>query len=86
MENLKIDVTDKKSTRHFEVVDQPHHDADRCKYKVFENGVHVASFTPANHQAVHVCHNPGNLDEKLLDQLADQIDVAVQHPSGKHFD
>lgn len=67
MENLKIDVTDKKITRHFEVVDHPHHEGDRCKYRVFENGVYVASFTPSSHQAVELCQNPGHLDDKLLD-------------------
>jgi hypothetical protein len=85
MENYKIKVTYNKKTREFEITDCPHDDNERCKYKVFENGVYVASFKPDSHYFVHPCQNKAGLDEKLLNLLAEQIEIKLPHPTGKHF-
>lgn len=85
MENLTINIADNESTRHFEMAEYPHHYNDRCKYKVFEKGVYVASFTQGDHHYLNVCQNPGNLNGRVLDQLAEQIDAAIQHPASRHL-
>jgi hypothetical protein len=80
MENYPITISKDKAIHHFEVGEYVHHDEDKCKYKVFENGAYVASFTPDEHDFLHICQNPGELDEELLYLLADQIEA--HHPMG----
>jgi hypothetical protein len=60
---------------HFEVGEYLHHEKDKCKYKVY-----VASFTPDAHDFLHICQNPGNVNEEILHLLADQIEA--HHPQG----
>ncbi|WP_428330089.1 hypothetical protein [Mucilaginibacter sp.] len=78
MENYPITISQDKELHHFEVGEYVHHDDDKCKYRVFENGAYVASFTPDEHDFLHICQNPGGLDEELLHLLADQIEA--HHP------
>jgi hypothetical protein len=80
MENYPITVSKNKEVHHFEVGEYLHHDEERCKFKVFENGVYVASFEPDAQEFLHICQNPGGLDEELLYILADQIEA--HHPHG----
>jgi len=75
MENNKITITHNKAVHHFQVADYPHHNKRHCKYKVFENGVNVASFEPDTQQCLHICQNPGGLDNMLLNLLADKIEA-----------
>lgn len=75
----------KKEEHRFEVVDYLHHDNDRCKYKVFENGKLVVTFEPGPEHVVHVCRNPGNLANDLVHELAVQIEAQMPHPGAKHF-
>jgi len=79
MENYPITISVDKAVHHFEVGEYLHHD-DRCKFKVFENGTYVASFTPDDHDYLHICENPGKVDEELLHLLADKIET--HHPHG----
>jgi len=79
MENYLVTITLKKQTHQFEVGEYLHHDDERCKFKVFENGKMVASFEPDAHQYLQVCQNPGNLDDKVLDLLADKIEAHHPH-------
>ncbi len=81
MENYPITISKDKEVHHFEVGEYAHHHEDRCKYKVFENGVYVASFEPDSHDFLHICQNPGEVDEAILHLLADQIEK--HHPQGK---
>jgi hypothetical protein len=78
MENYPITVSKDKVIHHFEIGEYLHHDGESCKVKVFENGQLVASFNPDEHQLLHICQNPGGLDEELLYLLADQIEA--HHP------
>lgn len=80
MENYPITISVDKAVHHFEVGEYPHHEDDRCKYKVFEDGVYVASFEPDPQELLHVCQNPGGIDEEVLHLLADQIET--HHPQG----
>jgi hypothetical protein len=78
MENYPITVNKDNQLHRFEVGEYPHHDKESCKYKVFENGVYVASFEPDAHDFLHVCQNPGGIDEEILHLLADNIEA--HHP------
>jgi hypothetical protein len=80
MDNYPITVSNDKQVHHFEVGEYVHHDDDQCKYKVFEGGVYVASFEPDAQEFLHVCQNPGQIDEDILHLLADKIEA--HHPQG----
>ena len=80
MENYPITITVDEEVHHFEVGEYPHHNEEQCKYKVFEQGVHVASFEPDTQDFLHICKNPGGIDEDVLHLLADQIEA--HHPQG----
>jgi len=81
MENYVITISKDKGVHHFEVGEYAHHDEAKCKFRVFENGVYVASFEPDAHDFLHICQNPGAIDEEILHLLADQIEK--HHPHGK---
>jgi hypothetical protein len=80
MDNYPISISVDKQIYHFEVGEYLHNDGERCKVKAFQEGKFVASFEVDDHQYLHVCHNPGQLDEQLLHMLADQIEA--HHPLG----
>ncbi|MBB5394770.1 MULTISPECIES: hypothetical protein [unclassified Mucilaginibacter] len=79
MENYPITISKDKQIHHFEVGEYLHHDEMSCKFKIFEAGKFVASFEPDAQQCLHICQNPGNLDEEILHLLADQIEAHHPH-------
>jgi hypothetical protein len=84
MENYSINISVDKQMHHFEVGEYLHHDGGSCKVKVFQEGKFVASFEPDDHSYLHICKNPGNIDESLLHLLADKIEA--HHPHGINKD
>lgn len=78
MENYGITISIDKEVHHFEVGEYVHHEDDKCKYRICENGAYVASFTPDDNDFLHICQNPGNVAEEVLHLLADQIEA--HHP------
>ena len=80
MENYPITITVDEEVYKFEVGEYPHHNGEQCKYKVFEQGVYVASFEPDAEDFLHICQNPGGIDEEVLHLLADKIEG--HHPHG----
>jgi hypothetical protein len=80
MENYPITISKDKVVHHFEVGEYAHHDGDRCKFRVYENGEYVASFTPDDQDFLNICQNPGGVEEEILHLLADQIEA--HHPHG----
>jgi hypothetical protein len=84
MDNYHIIFTVDKQMHHFEIGEYLHPDGESCKVKVFQEGKFVASFQPDYHNFLHICQNPGNLDEGLLYQLADRIEA--HHPHGINKD
>jgi hypothetical protein len=78
MENYPITISTDKEVHHFEVGEYAHHEDDKCKFRVFENGAFVASFEPDAQDFLHICQNPAGLDEELLYLLADEIEA--HHP------
>ena len=85
MDNFTISLSHDKAIRHFQVGEYPHHDERRCRYRIFEGDVYVASFEPDLHNFLHVCQNPGELPEELLHELADQIEAKIPHADSVHL-
>lgn len=79
MDNYSLTINANKQVHHFEVGEYLHHDHERCKFKVFENGRLIASFEPDEHLYLHVCQNPGGLNEEVLHLLAGQIEAHHPH-------
>jgi hypothetical protein len=80
MGDYTITVSHDKEVHRFEVGEYVHHVEDKCKYRVFENGTYVASFTPDDHDFLHICENPGAVNEEVLHLLANRIEG--HHPQG----
>lgn len=78
MENFPFMISTGKQVHHFEVGEYLHHDGESCKFRVFENGAFVASFEPDSLNCLHICQNPGAIDEEVLHLLADKIEA--HHP------
>jgi len=85
MDNFPITISHDKEVHHFQVSEHPHHDGERCKFRVYENGVFVASFEPDAQNILHICQNKTGLNEELLYELADQIEAIIPHATGKHI-
>ncbi|RYY34063.1 MAG: hypothetical protein EOP46_14635 [Sphingobacteriaceae bacterium] len=75
METIKISVIKDKQTYDFEVHDYAHHDGDKCKFEIFDDGKMVAAFEPDNHEYLRICKNPGKLDEEVLHLIADKLEA-----------
>lgn len=86
MENYPISISVDKAIHHFEIGEYLHHNGESCKVKVFREGKLVASFEPDDYNYLHICQNPGNLDEELLHLLADQIEAHHPHGINKDLD
>lgn len=84
MENYPIIIQAGKKLHRFEIGEFLHDDGENCKIRVFKEGRFVASFQQDYHQYLQICQNPGNLDEKLLYQLAEKIEA--HHPQGINKD
>ena len=75
MELFKIAVNKDDETLEFEVADFIHHEGEKCKFEVYQSGQMVAGFEPDSHHFLHVCKNPGNIDEGVLHLIADKIEA-----------
>lgn len=80
MENYPISINKNRQVRHFEIGEYAHHHDGKCKFRIFENGEYVASFEPDDQQFLHICQNPGKINEEILHLLAEQIEK--HHPHG----
>lgn len=80
MENEKISISVDKKILQFEIGDYLHEDGERCKFRVFQEGKLMVSFTPDQRNILHLCQNPGKLKEEVIHLLADQIEA--RHPYG----
>lgn len=75
MELFKITVEKDDETLEFEVADFVHHESEQCKFEVYRAGQFVAGFEPDKHHFLHICKNPGKIDEEVLHLLADKIEA-----------
>ena len=75
MENYSVSISLDKEIYHFEIGEYLHQNGEGCKVKVFQRGKLVASFEPDKNNFLHICQNPGKLQEELLHLLADQMEA-----------
>ena len=86
MENYPISISLDKAIHHFKIAEYLHHNGESCKLKVYQDGKLAASFEPDSHGYLHVCQNPGKLQEELLHLLADQIEARHLHSINKDLE
>jgi len=72
MEKFKIRVVSIGEVFNFQVVNNG---ADKCEYEVFAGIELVAVFEPDEDEYIHICLNPGGLDEEVIVQIADRIEA-----------
>lgn len=84
MENYTIDIRTGKKVHQFEIGEFLHEDGESCKIRIFLEGRFVANFRPDAHGYLHVCQNPGKIEERLLYLLAEEIEA--HHPQGINKD
>ena len=70
MEMFKINVSRTGELFNFQVVNNG---ANKCEYEVFAGNQLVAVFEPDENEYIHICRNPGGLDEEVIVQIADRI-------------
>ncbi len=74
MEKFLIELPQDSQQTMYEVIDYAHDENNRCKFMIFREGKLVAGFEPDSRGFLHVCKNPGNVDEAILDILAEKIE------------
>jgi len=72
MEKFEISVVGTDELFNFQVVNKG---TERCEYEVYESGQLVAVFEPDEHEYIHICRNPGGLDEEIIVGIADRIEA-----------
>jgi len=72
MEKFNISVSRTGEVFHFQVVNKG---TDKCEYEVYVKDELVAVFEPNENEYIHICRNPGGLDEEIIVQIADRIEA-----------
>ena len=72
MEKFNISVQGTDELFDFQVVNNG---ADKCEYEVFSGDTLVAVFEPDENEYIHICRNPGGLDEEIIVQIAGRIEA-----------
>jgi hypothetical protein len=80
MEKHPITISYDKDVHPFEVSEHPHHDGERCKYRVFENGMFVASFEHDAQNCLHICQNAAGLTSPKPIEIESFVDIASVNP------
>ena len=74
MEKFTIEIQEDEALEVYEVIDYAHGEDNKCKFEIFKAGKLAASFEPDSKGFLHVCKNPGNLNEITLEHLAEKIE------------
>ena len=72
MDKFNISVAGVNQQFSFQVVNKG---TESCEYEVYEGGRLVAVFEPDEEEYIHICRNPGGLDEEVIVQIADRIEA-----------
>jgi len=72
MEKFEISVAGTDELFNFQVVNSG---ADKCEYEVYSGEQLVAVFEPDEDEYIHICRNPGGLDEEVIVGIADRIEA-----------
>ena len=68
--NISVKGTDKLFN--FQVVNKG---TESCEYEVYLADRLVAVFEPDEDEYIHICRNPGGLDEEIIVGIADRIEA-----------
>jgi len=72
MEKFEISVTGTDELFNFQVVNKG---TEHCEYEVYAGETLVAVFEPDEDEYIHICRNPGGLDEEVIVRIADRIEA-----------
>lgn len=74
MEKFPIEIKKGSKTYQFEIIDYVHHEGERCRIEVYQESKLVAALDPDPHEYLHVCKNPGNVEEPVLHLLIEKLE------------
>jgi len=72
MEKFEISVSVTNELFNFQVVNK---ETESCEYEVYSGEHLVAVFEPDEDEYIHICRNPGGLDEEVIVGIADRIEA-----------
>jgi hypothetical protein len=72
MEEFNINIAQDDHSFGYRIVDKQ---TDKCEFEVYLGEVLMAVFEPDENEYIHICRNPGGLDEEIIVQIADRIEA-----------
>jgi hypothetical protein len=72
MEAFVIKIAQEEKVFEFIIVDKQ---SEKCEFEVYLDTILMAVFEPDEHEYIHICRNPGGLDEEIIVQIADKIEA-----------
>lgn len=72
MEQFTINIIQEDKAVGYRIVDK---ETDKCEFEVYLADVLMAVFEPDENEYIHICRNPGGLDEEIIVQIADRIEA-----------
>jgi len=72
MEEFSINITQENRALKYRIVDKQ---TDQCEFEVYLDNILMAVFEPDENEYIHICRNPGGLDEEIIVQIADRIEA-----------
>jgi hypothetical protein len=72
MEVFNINILQEDMRKSFRIVDKQ---TDRCEFEVYLDQTLMAVFESDENEYIHICRNPGGLDEEVIVQIADRIEA-----------
>lgn len=72
MEQFTINIIQEDKAVGYRIVDK---ETDKWEFEVYLADVLMAVFEPDENEYIHICRNPGGLDEEIIVQIADRIEA-----------
>jgi hypothetical protein len=72
MEAFNINITDNNTDVQYRIIDKQ---TDKCEFEVYFEEHLMAVFESDENEYIHICRNPGGLDEEVIVQIADRIEA-----------
>jgi hypothetical protein len=72
MEEFSINIVQQDQAFDYRIVNK---ETDKCEFEVYLGELLMAVFEPDENEYIHICRNPGGLDEEVIVQIADQIEA-----------
>lgn len=72
MEEFSININQQGRAFHYRIIDK---ETEPCEFEVYLGADLMAVFEPDKDEYIHICRNPGGLDEEVIVQIADRIEA-----------